>query len=62
MPPDRDPPLEAGSCNDEAHRTETSISLGGGFAYEAVGRPTAPFGELPETPEPEPEAETELQQ
>ena len=33
-----------------------------GFAYEAVGRPTAPFGELPETPEPEPEAETELQQ
>jgi UDPglucose 6-dehydrogenase len=32
-----------------------------GFAYEAVGRPTAPFGELPETPEPEPEAETELQ-
>src|SRR5947207_6684623 len=28
-----------------------------GFAYEAVGRPTAPFGELPETPEPEPEAE-----
>ena len=31
-----------------------------GFAYEAIGRPTAPFGELAETPEREPE--TELQQ
>src|SRR2546421_1519433 len=33
-----------------------------GFAYEAIGRPTAPFGELAETPEPETEPETELQQ
>jgi UDPglucose 6-dehydrogenase len=31
-----------------------------GFAYEAIGRPTAPFGELAEAPEPAPE--TELQQ
>jgi UDPglucose 6-dehydrogenase len=31
-----------------------------GFAYEAIGRPTAPFGELAEAPEPA--AETELQQ
>jgi UDPglucose 6-dehydrogenase len=28
-----------------------------GFAYEAVGRPGSPFGALPETSEPEPEAE-----
>jgi UDPglucose 6-dehydrogenase len=28
-----------------------------GFAYEAIGRPTAPFGELAETAEPDPEAE-----
>jgi UDPglucose 6-dehydrogenase len=28
-----------------------------GFAYEAIGRPTAPFGELAETPEREPEPE-----
>jgi len=33
-----------------------------GFAYEAIGRPTAPFGELAETPEPATEPETELQQ
>jgi UDPglucose 6-dehydrogenase len=30
-----------------------------GFAYEAIGRPTAPFGELAETPEPATGAETE---
>ena len=37
-----------------------------GFAYEAIGRPTAPFGELAETPElaatADAEPETELQQ
>jgi UDPglucose 6-dehydrogenase len=37
-----------------------------GFAYEAIGRPTAPFGELAETPEPpaaaDEEPEAELQQ
>jgi UDPglucose 6-dehydrogenase len=31
-----------------------------GFAYEGVGRPSSPFGALPETAEPEPETEAEL--
>ena len=32
-----------------------------GFAYEGVGRPSSPFAGLPETSEPEPEPEAELQ-
>jgi UDPglucose 6-dehydrogenase len=32
-----------------------------GFAYEGIGRLSSPFAGLPETPEPEPETEAELQ-
>jgi hypothetical protein len=30
-----------------------------GFAYEGIGRPSSPFGSLPETTEREPEPELE---
>ena len=45
---------------DGRNLLDPAVVRAAGFAYEAIGRPTAPFGELAETPDREPE--TELQQ